>query len=388
MDLKEGARERLQSSRSELLDLSHRIHANPELGYEEVQAAGWLEDLLDGAGFRVKKGICDLPTAFEATFGSGPLKVAICAEYDALPGVGHACGHNVIAAMAAGAALAASRVADEAGLTVTVLGTPAEEVGIRGGKVLMLERGAFKGLHAAMMVHPAPFDVVTPRIIAAAVFDVHYYGKEAHASAFPELGINAADAITVAQTAIGLLRQHIRPTDRIHGIVTKGGEAPNIVPAHTISKFIVRSQSLDELEELRARVEKCFEAGALATGSRLEYEGGDRPYAHMLHDAPMGDLYRRNSEALGRIYPDLGVVAERAAASTDMGNVSLVLPSIHPMIGIDSLPAVNHQPEFAAHCATEAADKAMMDGALAMAWTAIDMATQPEVRDRLLAAGS
>ena len=288
MDLKEGARERLQSSRSELLDLSHRIHANPELGYEEVQASGWLEDLLDGAGFRVKKGICDLPTAFEATFGSGPLKVGICAEYDALPGVGHACGHNVIAAMAAGAALSVSKVADEAGLTVTVLGTPAEEVGIRGGKVLMLERGAFQGLHAAMMVHPAPFDVVTPRIIAAAVFDVHYYGKEAHASAFPELGINAADAITVAQTAIGLLRQHIRPTDRIHGIVTKGGEAPNIVPAHTISKFIVRSQSLDELEELRARVEKCFEAGALATGSRLEYEGGDRPYAHMLHDAPMG----------------------------------------------------------------------------------------------------
>src|SRR4051794_5990858 len=167
--------------------------------------------MLADRGFAVDTGICDLPTAFVARAGSGPLHVAICAEYDALPGVGHACGHNVIAALSAGAAIAAASVADEVGLTITVVGTPAEEMGDAGGKILMLERGAFAGVDAAMMAHPTPFDAVTPKIIAASMFDVHYHGKEAHASAFPELGINAADALTIAQTAIGLLRQHIGP---------------------------------------------------------------------------------------------------------------------------------------------------------------------------------
>ena len=195
----------------------------------------------------METGIGNLPTAFTATAGSGPLHLAICAEYDCLPGIGHACGHNVIAAMALGAGIAAAQVADDVGLTVSVIGTPAEEVGDSGGKILLLERGAFAGVHAAMMTHPAPRDSLLPNIIAASMFDVYYTGKEAHASAFPHLGINAADALTIAQTAIGLLRQHIRPTDRIHGIVTKGGEAPNIIPAHTSAKYIVRGETLDAL---------------------------------------------------------------------------------------------------------------------------------------------
>jgi metal-dependent amidase/aminoacylase/carboxypeptidase family protein len=213
-----------------------------------------------------------------------------------------------------------------------------------------------------------------PKIIAASMFEVAYTGKESHASAFPELGINAADALTVAQTAIGLLRQHIRPADRIHGIVTHGGDAPNIVPAHTRAKYIIRSETIKELVDLRRKVHRCFDAGAVATGSAMEIIGGDQPYAEMTHDSELAELYRKNGEALGRVFPDFGPMRDRMAASTDMGNVSLALPSIHPMIGIESGTAVNHQPEFTAHCIKPAADKALLDGALAMAWTAIDAA--------------
>ena len=384
MQPKSGARERFDRSQDDLIALSHRIHATPELGFEEEKSSSWLCEALDAAGFTVERGICDLPTAFRATAGSGPLHIGICAEYDSLPDIGHACGHNIIAASAVGAALAAALVADDVGLTISVIGTPAEEVGNAGGKILMLERGGFEGLYASMMVHPAPMDMLQAKIIAASMFDVHCTGKESHASAFPELGINAADALTIAQTALGLLRQHIRATDRIHGIVTHGGSAPNVVPAHTSARYIVRSETIDQLNELRPKVYRCFEAGGLATGAKVEITGGDKPYAEMHHDAEMAALYRANSEALGRPFPDLGELGRRPTGSTDMGNVSRAMPSIHPMIGINSLPAVNHQPEFTAHCITADADKALIDGALAMAWTCIDMATNAEVRNRLL----
>jgi amidohydrolase len=384
MDAKAGAQERFNSVQPSLLALSHQIHAHPELGFEEEKSATWVADALANAGFAVETGVCDLPTAFIARAGSGPLHIAICAEYDALPGIGHACGHNLIAAMAVGAGIAAAKVADEVGLTVSVIGTPAEEVGDAGGKILLLERGAFKGVHAAMMAHPAPFDVVEMPIIAASMFEVRYTGKEAHASAFPELGVNAADALTIAQTAIGLLRQHIRPTDRIHGIVTKGGDAPNIVPAHTAAKYIVRAKTIRDLDDIRAKVLRCFEAGALATGAKLSIIGGQKPYAEMQHDPDIAAAYRRNAEALGRVSRTPSPSFDRAAGSTDMGNISLAIPSIHPAIGINSLPAVNHQPEFTAHCITEAADKAVLDGGLAMAWTAIDLAMDASVRQRLL----
>lgn len=384
MDAKAGARERFEQAKDELVALSHRIHANPELGYEEEKAAAWLSEALADAGFAVETGICDLPTAFVGRAGSGPLHIGICAEYDCLPGIGHACGHNIIAAASLGAGMAAAKVADDLGLTISVIGTPAEEVCDGGGKILLLERGAFEGIHAAMMVHPAPMDVVEFPIIAAAMFEVCYHGKEAHASAFPERGINAADALTVAQTAIGLLRQHIHPTDRIHGIITKGGEAPNIIPAETVAKYIVRARSLGDLDDIKSKVLKCFEAGALATGATLDVMGGEKPYAEMHHDPDIAAAYGRNAEALGRRFPEVGANLQRAAGSTDMGNVSLAMPAIHPAIGIDSLPAVNHQPEFTAHCVTGAADQAIVDGAVGMAWTMVDLATNATVRDRLL----
>ena len=383
MDAKAAARDRVDATHKALIALSHRIHGHPELAFEEERAAEWSAEMLDAAGLRVERGVCDLPTAFRARAGTGPLHVAICAEYDCLPGIGHACGHNIIAASAVGAGLALARVADDVGLTVTVLGTPAEESG--GGKILLLDRGGFAGVHAAMMVHPAPIDGAEPTMIAFQEFDVHYHGKAAHASAFPEHGINAADALTVAQTAIGLLRQHIRPTDRIHGIVLRGGEAPNVVPAHTCARYVVRARRMNELAAVREKVMRCFEAGAIATGARLDVTNEQLAYAEVLHDAPMAELYRKNAEALGRAFPDLGPLKDRFAGSTDMGNVSLAMPSIHPTIGIDSLPAVNHQPEFAAHCAKPAADRAVLDGAIAMAWTAIDMAGDATLSARLRA---
>src|SRR5262245_10876640 len=383
MNAKDAARERLNDLRDDVLALSHAIHARPELGFEEEHAVARLSDALAEAGFTIEPRAGGLATAFVARAGHGPLEVAICAEYDALPGIGHACGHNMIAAMALGAGAAMARVADDLGLTVRVVGTPAEENG--GGKVLLLERGVFDGVHAAMMVHPAPVDAVLPPFLALEEFRVRYTGKAAHASAFPELGINAADALTVAQTAIGLLRQHLKPTHRVHGICTHGGDAPNIVPAHIEALYTIRARTFDELGDLRGKVRRCFEAGALATGAGLAIEPSHPPYAEVHHDAAIAACYRRNAEALGRSFVEVGPAAERGAGSTDMGNVSRALPAIHPVIGVGSLPAVNHQPEFAAHCATPAADRATLDGALAMAWTAIDLASDSTLRERLLA---
>lgn len=384
-DPKAGVRAHLDKERAGLVDLSHRIHANPEIGYEEEKASAWLSALLDDRGFAVERGVAGLPTAFKATYGSGDLNIGICAEYDALPSIGHACGHNVIATSSLGAALALARVADDIGVRVTVLGTPAEEVLRKGGKVVMLEHGAFADVHAAMMVHPGPFDLAGVPLIAAAFFEVRYRGKESHASGAPHQGINAADAMTVAQTAIGLLRQQLRPTDRVHGIVRNGGAVFNVIPAFTSADYGVRATTLDELQDVRLRVLRCFEAGALATGAQLEVAGGDRPYAHMVHDPEMSALYKRNAQALGRAFADDGGAMPHMPVSSDMGNVSHVVPSIHPGIAVCPPNVFNHQPAFAAYCATPTADQALYDAALAMAWTAIDLATTRSSRGRLLA---
>ncbi|MGH8976370.1 MAG: M20 family metallopeptidase [Acidimicrobiia bacterium] len=382
MDLKSASRAVVDAARDDLVALSHRIHAHPEIKWEEVRSSAWVAEALAERGFEVEKGICELPTAFAARAGSGPLHVAVCAEYDALPEIGHACGHNVIAATAVGAALALAEVADDAGLTVTVVGTPAEEGG--GGKILLLDRGAFAGVHLAMMTHPAPMDMAAWPMVAAQQFRICYFGKEAHAAAYPELGINALDALTVAQVGIGLLRQHVHHLDKVHGIITHGGDAPNVVPARTEAEFMVRGRDLAAFAVMRDKVMRCFEAGALATGATLEVTPRHEPYAEMHHDPDLVAAYRRNAEALGRTFEEPSGTRS-GAGSTDMGNVSLLLPTIHPAIGIDSLPAVNHQPEFAAHCATEAADRALYDGAVALAWTAIDAATDEPLRSRLLA---
>jgi len=376
LDAKQAARRTVDSNERTLVDLSHRVHAHPELKFEETRSSAWTAGLLTDAGLTVDAGICDLPTAFSCRIGTGSLHLAICAEYDALPGIGHACGHNMIAAMAVGAALALAPLVDDLDLSVTVIGTPAEEGG--GGKVFLLERGAFAGVHAAMMVHPAPLEDLTPRVSAVAHFGVSYTGRASHAAAAPELGINAADAMTVAQVAIGLLRQHLRPGDQVHGIVTSGGDVPNVVPAHAEGLWMVRAPTIDDLATTRPRIERCFEAGAIATGATLAIEDVSPVYSQMEHDRDIVAAYRENAVALGRIPDD----EHEMTFSTDMGNVSLEIPSIHPCIGIESAGAYNHQPDFAAACINASADRAVLEGSLAMAWTAIDLATGP-LRARL-----
>ncbi|MFJ6216680.1 M20 family metallopeptidase [Streptomyces sp. NPDC092296] len=381
--LKERAAARLPELSPRMLRLSHRLHAHPEVAWEEHRAARWTAEELNGLGYTVEPEFCGLPTALRARIGSGPLNVAICAEYDALPGLGHACGHNIIAAAAVGAAGVLAELADDAGLTVTVLGTPAEEGG--GGKILLLDRGGFDGVHAAMMIHPGPLDVARAEPFAVAHNKIRYHGRASHAAAYPERGRNAADAFTVAQTAIGLLRQHLDAGTRVHGIVTRGGEAPNAIPELTEGRWYVRAQNLDDLAGLETRVNKCFEAGALATGCRLEIEPESPPYADFVTDEDLLALYVGNATALGREFPEPSAASRMNRASTDMGNVSYRVPAIHPYLGIDSLPAVNHQKEFAAHCVGPAADRAVLDGALAMAWTCLDLATRDDLRARLLA---
>jgi amidohydrolase len=401
MDVKDTIAGTVTGARERLTGLSHRLHAHPEIAWTEERAAAWVAAELADAGFDVEANACGLPTAFIARAGSGPLHVGICAEYDALPGLGHACGHNIIAAAAVGAGLALAAAADDLGLTVTVFGTPAEEGG--GGKVYMLERGAFRGVHAAMMVHPGPVDVAEARPFAVSHMLVRFRGQATHAAAYPEQGVNAADAFTIAQVAIGLLRQQLLPSTRVHGIITHGGDAPNAIPDRTEGRWYVRAETLHELAGLEPRVRRCFEAGALATGCELEIEVEAPPYAEFRNDPDLLPLYRANAERLGRRFtpaegaagggPGAGMAGDAAAAgrmnraSTDMGNVSLIVPSIHPYIGIGSLPAVNHQKEFAAHCVTPAADQALLDGAIGLAWTAADAALDEAVRARLLAGG-
>jgi len=380
---KAAAAAEVAAGRDRLVGLSHDLHAHPEICFEERRSAAAVAGALAAGGFDVTEGVCDLPTAFAARSGSGPLVVAICAEYDALPGVGHACGHNVIAAAAVGAGLALARVADDVGLTVLVLGTPAEEGG--GGKILMLERGAFDGVHAAMMVHPWPTERLAARCLAVSHFDVTYAGREAHASAAPWEGVNALDAMTVAQVGIGLLRQHLRPGDQVHGVVRQGGSAANVVPAAVTGRYMCRAPSLEDLAVLEPRVRACFEAGALATGSTVAYDELSPVYSQMRSDTGLLAAYRANAEALGRRFTLDDEGAPLPTLSTDMANVSLAVPAIHPLMAVDSGGAVNHQPAFAAACVTRSADLAVHDGAVAMAWTAIDAATVPELRSRLLA---
>ncbi len=363
----------------ELRALSHDLHAHPETAFEEHRSAAAVEGMLDG--FEVTPGAYGMPTAFSARAGSGPLVVAVCAEYDALPVVGHACGHNVIAAAAVGAGLALAEVADDVGLSVLVLGTPAEEGG--GGKVVMLERGGFDGVHAAMMVHPWSSERLAGQCLAVSHFDVTFAGREAHASAAPWEGVNALDAMTVAEVGIGLLRQQFRPGDQAHGVVLEGGVAANIIPERVRGRFMCRATTLADLERLDPRVRACFEAGALATGASAAFEELSPVYSHMESDPGLLAAYRANAEALGRRFTLDDEGAPLPTLSTDMANVSLAVPAIHPLIAIDAKGAVNHQHAFAAACISPSADAAVHDGALAMAWTAIDAAVQPSLREHL-----
>ena len=333
-DAKRTAEAAVDASLADLLRLSHDIHAHPELSYEEVRSSALAAAALERGGCTVTTGTAGLPTAFVAEAGSGPLVLAICAEYDALPDVGHACGHNIIAASAVGAGLGLLPLVDALGLTVRVVGTPAEEGG--GGKVVMLDRGVFDDVHAAMMVHPWPTDRLEATCLAVAHFDVSFSGRTAHASAAPWQGVNAGDAMVIAQVALGLLRQQLPPGDQVHGVVTNGGEAANIIPAHVTGRFMARSLTIDGLAALEARVRACFRAGAEATGAEVDFVPLAPDYSHMVSDLGLLGYYRTNAEALGRRFTLDDEGTARPTLSTDMANVSLAVPTIHPLLAIDA----------------------------------------------------
>ncbi|MEU4428883.1 amidohydrolase [Actinoplanes sp. NPDC024001] len=364
--------------RDRLIALSHSLHSEPEIAFAEHASAAKLAAFLADAGFKVREGVCDLPTALTAEYGTGELTIGLCAEYDALPGIGHACGHNIIGASSVGAAIALAAVADRYEFRVKLLGTPAEESG--GGKQLMLAGGAFDDVTVAMMVHPGPADLAgaADSTQACSRFEVTYRGRPAHAAAAPWHGVNAADAAVVAQVAVGLLRQQTPPGCRIAGFVRSGGEKTNIIPESCVLEYEVRTPVAEQLAELRRRVHDCFEAGALATGASVEFRRTEPDYLDLRNDPWLIERYAEH-------LPDFGRVAVRSAegvraASTDMGNVSQVVPSIHPTVRITGVEAMPHTREFAAAAVTPAADEALVHAAKLLARVGVDLARDPQRR--------
>lgn len=370
----------IQGHRDRLVALSHAVHAHAELAFDEHQSAAELIAVLDEAGFQIDKGVGGLPTAFTATRGTGDLVIGICAEYDALPEVGHACGHNLIAASAVGAALGLAEIVDDLGITVKLIGTPAEEHG--GGKVLLLEAGVFDDLTCAMMIHPATVDAHPSVSLTQGVgrYVATFTGKASHAAAAPQDGINAADAAVVTQVAIGLLRQQLPASARIGLFVRDGGQATNIIPERVLVDFEVREFDVASQEALRERVFDCFRAGALATGCTVEFELTEPEYEPVRQDARLGEPFAAAMVALGRA-PQRETPL--TGGSTDMGNVSQYLPSIHPIVAVQGSDNPPHTRGFADDVITPASEDTLVDGAAAMAATAVAVAQDPVVRAQL-----
>jgi Xaa-Arg dipeptidase len=391
-DARQAATAAIAAADSEIRNISRTIHANPELAFEEHEAHALLTNYLEGKGFDVTRGAHGLETAFTAVAGSGSPTIAVLCEYDALPGIGHACGHNLIAASGIATGLGIEAALGEGNGTVVVMGTPAEEGG--GGKVKMIEAGAFDDIDAAMMLHPTGgtsgfVGGAGARWLPIAIQSliVEYHGKNAHAGVAPWEGVNALDAMVMAYSSIGLLRQQLPVSARVHGIITEGGQAPNIIPDHTAARFYVRDTTLADVERLKVRVLACFQAAADATGCTLDVTWDAYPYSDLLVSSPLADAYERHGEDAG-----LTMMKQTMAGggSTDMGNVSYVVPSIHPMFGIEADDA-NHTPGFTAGAGAVGAEDVMLQAARALCMTALDLyedssklaAAKEELRSRL-----
>ncbi len=362
-------RDRVVARAPQLVEVSHEIWDHPELCFEEHRAHDLLVRTLADAGVDVTPSAHGLDTAFVAEAGSEGPTVAVLCEYDALPGIGHACGHNVIAAAGLGAGLALATLADELGGRVRIIGTPAEEGG--GGKEFLIRAGAFDGVDAAVMVHPADRDL--PTMEAIAVHQVHatYHGRAAHAAAAPHQGRNALDAAVLGYVNVAALRQHIESHQRLHGVFTDGGAKPNIVPDRAATHWYVRSGTSASLGELEPRVEACLRAGADAAGCEVDLEWVDPAYDEMVHDDWLLARYAHHAAALDRPLEDPEIDGP-VVGSTDMGNVSHRVPSIHPMVAVAPRGVPIHTPEFATHARSAAGDRAAVDGAVLLAATAVD----------------
>ena len=377
--LKSIASARIDQSSELLYHVSDQIWKNPETAYTEKKAHTLLTTFLEDHGFTVERSYTGIETAFKATFGSGRPNVSVMCEYDALPEIGHACGHNLIAEAGVAAGLGLKAVLESSDApegTIIVLGTPAEEAG--GGKIELLSNGAFKDIDLAMMVHPAVSDLLAPGFLACAQLTVTYTGKAAHAAAFPWEGVNALDAAVMAYTSISALRQQMKPTSRIHAIISNGGVKPNIIPELSEMEIFVRTAQKSDLSLLVQRVQHCLKGAAEATGCKHTITKLSKPYHDLLTNKRLIELYRENWSELGVDAPMTG----SSSGSTDMGNVSYVVPSIHPKfkIGAGSLPGI-HTHGFTGVANTPEAHRATLTAAKAMAHTCIDVLTDSQLLD-------
>jgi amidohydrolase len=370
------------AQRDELEAIALDLHTHPETAFAEHRSAARLIEVLRAAGFEVTTPVADLDTAFVARhrFGAGGPRIALIAEYDALPGIGHACGHNLIAAASIGAARALIRSLRATHGELLVLGTPAEEGG--GGKILMLRAGVFAGVDAAMMFHPGARTMTTRGSLAATRLTLRFHGRAAHAAAAPHLGVNALDACIQTFNAVNALRQHVRDETRIHGIISHGGEAPNIVPAFAEAKFSVRHREHGYVEVLRDRVIEAARGAAAAVGATVEVEEG-LAYAERKVNRTLADRFRRYLEAQGEVV--LEPLPIGGVGSSDFGNLSQALPAIHPYVAMVPEGTSAHTPEFAAAAASPAGLRALHLAATALAATAADLFTEPDLLEAVRA---
>ena len=374
-EVKKEVCEYIDSIAPDLVEISQAIHSKPELGYEEHFAHNCLTEALLQKGLEVEKGAYELETAFEAKAGSSGPVIALLCEYDALPGIGHACGHNIIAAAGIGAGLASSRHAETLNGQLRILGTPAEEGG--GGKVRMLNSGAFDSVDAALMIHPADADLPNISSLAVQQLRATYTGKAAHAAAAPEKGINALDGAVLGYVGVAALRQHISPDERLHGIFIDGGQKANIVPERAESVWYARSSTIDRLEVLKDRLVETLKGGANSAGCEVEIEWINEPYAEVLDNEPILSAYMKNSSSIGRnIYP---ADNNEVVGSTDLGNVSQIIPSIHPMVKAAPTGTAIHTVDFEKYCNQTEADVAVIDSAKSLAMTVLDCWADPDL---------
>ena len=371
MNNKEKVKASLDKLIPSLEEVSDWMYENPELGFEEYKTSEHLINYMRSNGLEVKTPVGGLDTAFSSSIGSsGPL-VVLCVEYDALPEIGHACGHNIIATASIGAGIALKEIAEDLNIRVKILGTPAEEGG--GGKIVLLDEGEFEDASCSMMIHPAPYNVANPTLTTIQQYKVEFFGKDAHAAGAPEEGVNALDAQIQLFVNVSTFRQQLPRTNRMHGVILDGGFKPNIIPSYTSSEWYLRALNGEDLDVLQKKFMNFVEAAALSTGCTFKTQSPDYRYSEVLNNKVMYDLFIENSKDVGRemLYEDSSL---QGLGSTDMGNVSLAMPSIHPMLSIDAGKAVNHQPEFAAATITKGGHKAIFDGAYSMAATIVDLA--------------
>ncbi len=368
----------IDSISKKLIEISDQIHANPEVGHKEYATSKLLSDELEKAGFRVERRACELATAFKATMQgkSGGPTVALLAEMDALPGIGHGCGHNIIGTATLGAALALKKIMPKVNGSLIVLGTPAEEAAVdnAGGKVIMIDE--IVKADVAMMVHPSSSTLVEATSIAREALEFEFFGKAAHAAGSPHEGINALNAVIHMFTMVDALRQHVKPDVRIHGIITDGGKAPNIVPEHAASRMYVRAKEKEYLKEVVEKVKKCAEAAALATGATMKVRSYANTYENMVTNHALAEAMKKNWERIGVKVQEH---EREGSGSTDMGNASQVVPSIHPYIAIGPDKMPGHSTEFVKAAASEEGHRGLINAAKGLAMTSIDVFTSPEL---------